>query len=82
MDFLVIAIEPSSARFANPIASEVSLLPILNAYPDGLSHQEAAERAGYSHSSGTWATYLSRLRSLDLIKGRGELKAQEWLFPV
>jgi hypothetical protein len=58
------------------------LSPILSAYPDGLSHQDAAERAGYSPQSGTWATYLSRLRSLDLIDGRGELRAQDWLFPM
>jgi uncharacterized protein len=58
------------------------LTPIINAYPDGLSHQQAAESAGYSHSSGTWSTYLSRLRSLDLIDGRGELRAQDWLFPI
>lgn len=58
------------------------LTPIMEAYPNGLSHQDASERAGYSAQSGTWATYLSRLRSLDLIDGRGELKAQEWLFPM
>lgn len=55
--------------------------PIMVAYPSGLSHADVAGEAGYSHTSGTWATYLSRLRSLDLIEGRGELKAQEWLFP-
>jgi uncharacterized protein len=57
------------------------LTPVMKAFPQGLSHQEAGERAGYSATSGTWATYLSRLRSLDLIEGRGELKAQDWLFP-
>jgi len=57
------------------------LLPIFAAYPDGLDHASAGEQSGYSHSSGTWATYLSRLRTLDLIEGRGELKAQGWLFP-
>lgn len=56
------------------------LTPLLNAYPDGLSHPDVAGAAGYSHQSGTWATYLSRLRSLDLISGRGELKAEPWLF--
>lgn len=56
------------------------LSPLLEAYPNGLSHAEAAEKAGYSHQSGSWATYLSRLRSLDLIAGRGELKAEPWLF--
>lgn len=57
------------------------LEPIIGAYPKGLSHAEVAGEAGYSHSSGTWATYLSKLRSLDLIEGRGELKAQDWMFP-
>ena len=57
------------------------LVPIIRAYPAALSHVEAAGEAEYSPTSGTWATYLSRLRSLDLIEGRGELKAQGWLFP-
>ncbi|WBU27512.1 DUF87 domain-containing protein [Rhodopseudomonas palustris] len=57
------------------------LRPILDVYPESLTQKQAANAAGYSHSSGTWATYLSRLRSLDLIEGRGDLKAQGWLFP-
>jgi hypothetical protein len=57
------------------------LTPILDAYPGGLTHEAAGAAAGYSPASGTWATYLSRLRSLELIEGRGELKAQDWLFP-
>lgn len=57
------------------------LRPILQAYPDEISQASAGEAAGYSHSSGTWATYLSRLRSLDLIAGRGSLRASDWLFP-
>lgn len=57
------------------------LSPIIDAYPDGLTQTNAGDLAGYSSGSGTWATYLSRLRSLDLIEGRGDLKAQEWLFP-
>lgn len=56
------------------------LIPLLEAYPESLSHPEVAEKAGYSHQSGSWATYLSRMRSLDLIAGRGELKAEPWLF--
>ena len=55
--------------------------PILAAYPSGMTHADVAGEASYSHTSGTWSTYLSRLRSLDLIEGRGELKAQGWLFP-
>lgn len=57
------------------------LAPIIEAYPDALSQENAGNLAGYSSTSGTWATYLSRLRSLDIIEGRGELKAQDWLFP-
>lgn len=57
------------------------LAPILRAYPHAMSHADVAGEAGYSHSSGTWSTYLSRLRGIDLIEGRGELKAQGWLFP-
>lgn len=57
------------------------LTPIIEAYPNAMSQTAAGEAAGYSSSSGTWATYLSKLRSLELIEGRGELKAQTWLFP-
>lgn len=54
--------------------------PIIAAYPDELTTLAASESAGYSSASSTWSTYLSRLRSLDLIGKRG-LKASEWLFP-
>jgi len=37
------------------------------------SHAQTAFIAGFSHKSGTWATYLSRLRSKGLIEGRGDL---------
>ncbi len=57
------------------------LRPLIRVYPKKLTQADLAEEAGYSHSSGTWSTYLSRLRSLDLIEGRGELKAQSWMFP-
>jgi hypothetical protein len=78
---------PSGERLRGIVLSKIDgplariLAPVLEAYPSGLSHAEAANAAGYSSQSGTWATYLSRLRSLDLIEGRGELKAQAWLFP-
>ncbi len=55
--------------------------PLISAYPDGMSHPALAETAGYSHAGGTWSTYLSKLRSLELIERRGDLKAQDWLFP-
>lgn len=67
------------ARLDGPL--QRILTPLLDAYPKDMSHERAGAAAGYSHSSGTWATYLSRLRSLDLIDGRGALRAQDWLFP-
>lgn len=41
---------------------------------------QAREAAGLSARSGTFATYLSRLRTLELIAGRGDLKASEEFF--
>lgn len=67
------------AKLDAPLVRIIS--PIIAAYPEGLSQEEAGEKAGYSPTSGTWSTYLSRLRSLELIDGSRELKAQEWLFP-
>jgi hypothetical protein len=53
---------------------------IADAYPNALSNSEAGERAELSHQSGTFSTYLSRLRTLELIEGRGELRASAELF--
>ncbi len=81
------AIPPTGEDLRSTVLGKVDgplvkiLKPIFAAYQRGLSHADAGEAAGYSSSSGTWATYLSRLRSLDLIEGRGELKAQGWLYP-
>lgn len=55
--------------------------PIIAAYPAGVAHSTIAEEANYSHKSGTWARYLSALRSRELIEKRGDLRAQDWLFP-
>lgn len=56
------------------------LRAVADAYPKALTNAEAGERAGLSHASGTFSTYLSRLRTLELIEGRGELKASDSLF--
>lgn len=53
---------------------------LAEAYPQALSKHEVAERAALSGTSGSFNTYLSRLRSLELIEGRGELRASEELF--
>lgn len=57
------------------------LEPILDVHPAALSHEDAAAKAGYQAGSGTWARYLSTLRSAEVIEPRGALKAQDWLFP-
>lgn len=56
------------------------LSTLAGAYPKSLSKHEVAERAALSGTSGSFNTYLSRLRSLELIEGRGELRASEELF--
>ena len=53
---------------------------LASAYPRALSKQELGEASGLSSVSGTFSTYLSRLRSLELVEGRGELRASGELF--
>lgn len=60
-----------AARLLQAIASE---------YPGGLSRDAAAQAANLSPASGTYATYISKLRGLELITGSGELRASEELF--
>lgn len=61
-------------------SGESRMLSVLaEAYPSSLSKDELATRAGMA-ISGTFSTYLSHLRSLELIEGRGELKAADELF--
>lgn len=49
-------------------------------YPHGLTKQELGERASISASSGTFGTYLGKLRTLELVEGRGELRATKEFF--
>lgn len=49
-------------------------------YPRALSKEAVGEAAELSHSSGSFNTYLSKLRTLELVEGRGELKASDTLF--
>jgi hypothetical protein len=44
------------------------------AYPRSLTNEQLGEASGISHRSGTFSTYLSRLRTLELVEGRGEIK--------
>jgi hypothetical protein len=49
-------------------------------YPNALSKADLGERAGISHTSGTFGTYLGKLRTLELIHGSRELTASAELF--
>lgn len=53
---------------------------LCKAYPDSLSNDRLGEAAGLSARSGTFSTYLSKLRGLELIEGRGEIRASQELF--
>lgn len=50
------------------------------AYPRAMSKAELGEATELSHNSGSFGTYLSKLRTLELIHGSAELKASEELF--
>ncbi len=49
-------------------------------YPAAMSKDEVAEMAGYEASGGGFNNALGKLRTLELIGGRGELKASDTLF--
>lgn len=50
------------------------------AYPKAMTKAELGVQVNLSHSSGSFGTYLSKLRTLELIEGRQELKASMELF--
>lgn len=49
-------------------------------YPQDMGKIELAQAAGMTGNSGTFGTYLARLRSLELIEGHSQLRASEELF--
>jgi hypothetical protein len=53
---------------------------LAEAYPEALMREELGARAQISHSSGTFGTYLGKLRTLELVEGSGELKASREFF--
>lgn len=61
-------------------AERASLDALAEVFPAALAKDEVAARAGYEPSGGGFNNALSRLRSLELIEGRGELRASEALF--
>lgn len=60
---------------------EASILSALvEVYPEGLTSEEAAQRTGYTASSGGFNNSLSRLRTLELITRGQPMKASEEFF--
>jgi uncharacterized protein len=61
-------------------AERLILDALTEAYPDALSKEEVAVKAGYEANGGGFRNALGRLRTLELIQGRGEIRASENLF--
>lgn len=61
-------------------AERAALQALVEVYPRQLTKEELAQRAGYEAAGGGFNNALSRLRTLELIGGRGELRASEDLF--
>lgn len=61
-------------------AERLILETLSQAYPDALTKEEVAVKAGYEANGGGFRNALGRLRTLELIQGRGEIKASENLF--
>jgi hypothetical protein len=56
------------------------LSALAEVYPRALSKAALGQAANISSTSGTFDTYLSRLRRLELVEGKTELRANEELF--
>jgi hypothetical protein len=61
-------------------AERGALETLTRVYPKSLTKDELAKAAGYEANGGGFNNALSRLRTLELISGRGELRASEDLF--
>jgi hypothetical protein len=59
-------------------AERLILETLTQAYPAGLN--DVAARAGYEANGGGFNNALGRLRTLELVQGRGELRASDNLF--
>jgi uncharacterized protein len=61
-------------------AERKCLEALAEVYPRTLSKQQVAARAGYDANGGGFNNALGKLRTLELINGRGEIRANEALF--
>ncbi len=61
--------------------AERSILEVAaHAYPSGLSKDDVGNRTGYAPSAGHFNNALGRLRTLELIVGKGTIRASDNLF--
>ena len=60
-----------------PRAEREILRALADVYPEPLTKEEVAERTGYSPDGGGFRNALSKLRTLQLIDGRGELRLDD-----
>jgi hypothetical protein len=61
-------------------AERLILETLTQAYPNALTKEEVAAGAGYEANGGGFNNALGRLRTLELVEGRGEIKASDSLF--
>jgi uncharacterized protein len=61
-------------------AERLILETLTDAYPGRLTKEEVAAKAGYEANGGGFNNALGRLRTLELVQGRGELRASDNLF--
>lgn len=61
-------------------AERAILVELYRAYPDALTKEQLGALTGYEPNGGGFNNALSRLRTLELIEGRGEMRASEDLF--
>lgn len=50
------------------------------AHPGAMTKEQLGAAAGISHTSGTFSTYLGKLRALELVTGGSEIKATDEFF--
>jgi uncharacterized protein len=61
-------------------AERLILETLAQEYPDALTKEEVAATAGYEANGGGFNNALGRLRTLELVQGRSEIRASENLF--
>jgi uncharacterized protein len=61
-------------------AERLILETLTQVFPDRLTKEEVAAKTGYEAKGGGFNNALGRLRTLELIQGRGELRASDNLF--